>query len=113
MTYATAANASRNSYRVNKNSVKYTSRTRGIGAKTNMAILVLLGCLLAATYLTQVTKTSAYSYGLRNLEDQKVSLEKDFASLEVEQAKLESVETIRQSSVAKNLTEPTSISVLN
>lgn len=113
MTYASATSMSRNSYRVNKNNIVHSTRKSGVGPATNTIVLVLLACLLTVIYLSQVTRTNSYSYQLDGLTTEKTQLQEEYASLEVESAKLESVERIRQSQVATELVNPASIQVVN
>lgn len=114
MTYASAVSASRQkSYRRNQNSVSFKGRDVAMGPISNFIVLLVLVCLLAVIYLSQVSRTNTYSYSLDTLSSQKQQLVEDYSSLEVENARLQSIERVKQSRVATELTEPGSISYVN
>lgn len=66
-------------------------------------MLLVLMCLLGLLYLTQVTKTNAYSYQISNLQAEQTQLKDEQAELQVSAARLQSLERIKNSEVAKNL----------
>ncbi len=66
-------------------------------------ILIVLGCLLALLYLTQVTKTSSFGYTINNLQKQQASLQDEQANLQVTAARLQSLDRVASSSAAKKL----------
>lgn len=66
-------------------------------------MLILLACLLGLLYLTQVTKTNALSYKINNLKSQQTQLKGEHDDLAVSAARLQSLERVKNSDVAKNL----------
>jgi len=86
-----------------QNAVSFQSRERTIGPISNTIILVVLACLLGLLYLTQVTKTNAYGYQINALHQQQAQLASEHNDLEVSSARLQSLDRVASSSVAKNL----------
>ncbi len=87
----------------NQNAVSFRAKTRTIGPISNTIILIVLACLLGLLYLTQVTKTNAYGYTINELNQQKSALAEEHAELEVESARLQAVDRIKHSDIAKGL----------
>lgn len=57
-------------------------------------------------YLTQITKTSTYGYQINELNTQKEQLLSEQRDLEVEAARLQALERVQQSGVAKAMETP-------
>jgi hypothetical protein len=113
MTYSSSIAASRRGYiRRNQNSVRFKSSARSLGPISNTIILIVLACLIGLLYLTQVTKTNSYGYTINNLEEQQSSLNDQKANLEVSAARLQALNRVSQSKVAKNLVPVTPNGVL-
>ena len=104
MTYSSsmAVNRQRFSTR-NQNTTSFREGKGKIGPISNTIILIVLACLLGLLYLTQVTKTNAYSYQINNLQTQQSQLQSDHNQLEVNAARLQSVERVAASSVNQQL----------
>jgi hypothetical protein len=66
-------------------------------------MLVVLACLLGLLYLTQVTKTNAYGYRIDKLQKKQDTLKVEHDELEVSAARLQALERVKNSDVAKNL----------
>lgn len=62
--------------------------------------------VLGLIYLTQATKTTAYSYEAEVLDSQMTELEAKKSELEVQNARLTALEKVKNSSVAAAMTEP-------
>lgn len=104
MTYSSSVAASRRGYvRRNQNSVSFAGSARTLGPISNTIILIILACLVGLLYLTQVTKTNGYGYTINNLEEQQSQLKDQKANLEVSAARLQSLQRVSSSNVAKNL----------
>lgn len=104
MTYSSSVAASRRGYiKRNQNSVSFAASERTLGPISNTIILILLACLVGLLYLTQVTKTNVYGYSINNLQQQQAQLREDKANLEVSAARLQSLERVSSSEIAKNL----------
>jgi hypothetical protein len=104
MTYSSSVALSRRvSGRRNQNTVSFRAKTETLGPISNSIILIVLFCLIVLLYLTQVTKTNSYGYTINNLEQQQTKLKSQKADLEVEAARLRSLDRVASSNVAKNL----------
>lgn len=106
MTYSSSIAASRRGYvRRNQNSVRFSSSGRTLGPVSNTVILIILACLVGLLYLTQVTKTNSYGYTINNLQQEQSQLNDQKDNLEVEQARLQSLDRVANSDVAKNMVQ--------
>jgi archaellum component FlaF (FlaF/FlaG flagellin family) len=104
MTYSSSVALSRRSYaRRNQNAVSFAARTNTLGPVSNTIILIALLCLIGLLYLTQVTKTNSYGYTINSLQQQQAQLQSQKANLEVAAARLQSLDRVSSSDVAKNL----------
>jgi hypothetical protein len=59
--------------------------------------------MIGLLYLTQVTKTNSYGYTINSLEQQQSELASQKDNLEVTSARLQSLQRVADSAVAKNL----------
>jgi prefoldin subunit 5 len=66
-------------------------------------VLIVLACLLGLLYLTQVTKTNAYGYQINSLQQQQAQLKSENDDLQVASARLQSLDRVQNSAVAKSL----------
>ncbi len=87
----------------NQNTTNFREDRGRIGPISNTIILIVLACLLGLLYLTQVTKTNAYSYKINSLQTQQSQLQSEHDQLEVNAARLQSVERVAASSVNQQL----------
>ena len=87
----------------NQNSVSFRAQARTLGPISNTIILIVLACLLGLLYLTQVTKTNAYGYQINGLQQQQAKLKSQHDDLEVASARLQSLNRVSNSAVAKSL----------
>ena len=85
----------------------------GFGPITKTLLLVLVVGTLGLMYLTQITKTSAYGYKIGKLEAKRTALVTENESLRVEAARLQSIERVRGSEFAANLTSDGDVSFAN
>lgn len=99
-------------WRRNQNTVAFRVQ-RGLGPVTNTVLVILLLSVLGLIYLTQITKTSTYGYELNDLEQKRTALLSEKADLQVESARLEALDRVRQSSVAQNMATPEQTDYLN
>jgi hypothetical protein len=91
----------------NQNAVAFRTKGRALGPVSNTVILIVLACLLGLLYLTQVTKTNAYGYKINSLQQKQSQLKEQHDDLEVASARLQSVDRIQSSDVAKGLASTT------
>ncbi len=104
MTYSSSIAPRRQCYgRRGQNAVSFLEATRTLGPVSNTIILIVLACLIGLLYLTQVTKTNSYGYTINSLQQQQTELKNQKANLEVSAARLQSLERVAASNVAKGL----------
>lgn len=103
MSYHIATISQRQALRRNRNYVKNSGSTSALGPVTNILFIAVLVSILGLIYLTQVTKTSSYGYEVNGLKTTRQELVKENQSLQVESARLQALQTIKTSSVAKGL----------
>jgi hypothetical protein len=108
VTYSSSLSVSRQAYiRRNQYLNVNTERVRRLGPISSTIAIIALSCVLFLLYLTQVTKTSTYSYQVSELSGQQTQLQEEHAQLEVESARLQALERVKTSQVAQSL-PPTS-----
>lgn len=95
----------------NQNAVSFKREMKGFGPISNTIVLIVLACILGLLYLTQVTKTIAYSYKVDALRSQATTLNNEHDELEVASARLQSLDRAKNSAVSSSLVSvaPTSI----
>ncbi len=104
MTYSSSLAANRQRYAASQQNIaRMRSDERTLGPVSNTVLLIVLACLVGLLYLTQVTKTNALSYTISDLQSQQTSLQVEHDDLEVSAARLQSVERVKNSDVAKAL----------
>lgn len=92
-------------WRRNQNTVRF-SVGNNLGPVAHTVLVTLMLVILGLVYLTQVNKTGSYSYelnGLQNKQDELVSQQQD---LKVENARLQALQTVKNSNVAQAMTTP-------
>ena len=106
MTYSSSILVSRKRFaRRHQNAVSMSEAGRTIGPISNTIILVVLACLIGLLYLTQVTKTNAAGYRINELQREYSMLEREHGQLELSAARLQSIDRISKSQVAKGLVD--------
>ena len=104
MTYGKTATLSRaSSYQRGRNVVSIQSSRKGFGPIANIAVIVLILCLLGLVYLTQVTKTNALGYKVSELKNTQLELKEEQESLELEAVRLQNIDRVKNSDVAKGM----------
>lgn len=95
----------------NQNAVSFKREMKGFGPISNTIVLIVLACILGLLYLTQVTKTIAYSYKVDALRSQATTLNNEHDELEVASARLQSLDRAKNSAVSNSLVSvaPTSV----
>lgn len=73
---------------------------------THTVVIAVMLCVLGLIYLTQITKTSTYGYQINDLKTKEDELLAEKRDLEVENARLQALERVKQSDVAKAMTTP-------
>ena len=104
MTYSNSLSTSRQRFAArNQNAVSFRSQGRTLGPVSNTILLIVLACLLGLLYLTQATKTNTYTYRLNEVQTKAAQLKDEHSELEVSSARLQALERVKNSDVAKNL----------
>ncbi len=104
-TYAVRAQPMRR----NQNTVAFSSSVK-LGPVTHTVLLALMITVLGLIYLTQATKATAYDYEAQKIDDQIADLTSTKTDLEVENARLTALETVRDSGVANSMSAPSKTS---
>lgn len=105
MTYSSSLSMSRQQKfgQRNQNTTSFRAEKKGIGPVSNTIILIVLACLLGLLYLAQITKTNSFGYQINTLSKKQSSLRQEHEELEVASARLQALDRVENSDVAKNL----------
>lgn len=104
MTYSSSIAQTRRGYgRRNQNAVSFMVAEKALGPISNTVILLILACLIGLLYLTQVTKTNSYGYGIDKLQKEQTELRNQKAELELAAARLQALDRVSSSSAAQGL----------
>ena len=94
MTYSSSLTAGRQRYSVRgQNAISFKNESKRLGPVSNAIVLIILVCLIGLVYLTQVTKTNAYSYQIESLQEQQSSFKEEQKDLELTAARLRSIDS--------------------
>lgn len=103
--YSSRARQPERQWRRNQNTVAYAT-TAKLGPIAHTVIIALMIAVLGLIYLTQVTKTSFFGYQLNDKQTQLETLATERQNLEIENARLQALERVKNSDVAKAMTDP-------
>lgn len=92
-------------WRRNQNMVRYQFGA-SIGPVSHAVLIAIMLCVLGLIYLTQITKTSTYGYQIDDLKGEQNKLLSQQSDLKIENARLQALEHVASSDVAKNMTNP-------
>ena len=92
----------------NQNTVAFASNVK-LGPVTHTVLVALMITVLGLIYLTQATRVSGYDYAANAISDKISSLTEQKDNLEVENARLTALQTVKNSNVAKAMTAPTDV----
>ncbi len=92
----------------NQNTIAFSSPVR-LGPITHTVLVALMITILGLIYLTQATKASSYDYAASAVSDKITALSEQQKDLEIENARLTALQSVSDSSVAKNMTTPTDV----
>lgn len=98
-----------NRWQRNQNTVAYTTTRAVLGPVSHTVLVALMIAVLGLIYLSQVTKSSSYGYALKDQSDQLTSLNAQRQELEIENARLQALKTVEESTVAKAMVTPVSV----
>ena len=91
----------------NQNTVAFASTIK-LGPVTHTVLVALMITVLGLIYWTQATKVTTYDYATQKIDSQIAELSSQKNDLEIENARLTALETVKNSSVAATMTEPVS-----
>ncbi len=91
----------------NQNLVGFNANAK-LGPFANAVLIFLLVALLGLIYLMQLSKTGSYSYEINDINQKKTQLAAEQDNLKVENARLQSLNNIKNSEVAKAMVAPAS-----
>ena len=92
----------------NQNTTRFVSSVK-LGPVAHTVLIALMITVLGLIYLTQATKATSYDYEAQQIDEQIAELEIRKSDLEVENARLTALETVRTSNVAQAMNTPESI----
>lgn len=104
--------ASRRSRSSFSRGVSAVERKKGfrLGPVTHTIFIGVTLLILGLIYLTQAAKVTAFDYEANQIDTEISTLEQQKADLEVENARLTALSSIKSSEVASSMVEPTNIS---
>lgn len=108
MSYQFAQNYSshrRQNWSRNQNNVAFVSAIK-LGPVTHTVLIALMITVLGLIYLTQATRATGYDYETQKIDSQIATLNAEKSDLEIENARLTSLETVKNSSVATTMAAP-------
>ena len=91
----------------NQNTTKFISSVK-LGPVAHTVLVALMITVLGLIYLTQATRATSYDYESQKIDNQIADLSTKKSDLEVENARLTALETVKNSTVARELTTPAS-----
>ncbi len=89
----------------NQNTVAFASAVK-LGPVTHTVLAALMITVLGLIYLTQATRATGYDYEAQKIDSKIADLTTQKTDLEVENARLTALETVRNSTVAREMTSP-------
>ena len=92
----------------NQNTTRFVSAVK-LGPVAHTILIALMITVLGLIYLTQATRATSYDYASQEIQTEIAELNDQKADLQIENARLTALETIKNSSVAREMTTPASI----
>lgn len=89
----------------NQNTVAFSSAVK-LGPVAHTVLVALMVTILGLIYLTQATKATSFDYESQKIESKIAELSTIKSDLEVENARLTALETVKKSTVAREMTTP-------
>lgn len=91
----------------NQNTTRYVSSVK-LGPVAHTILVALMITVLGLIYLTQATRATGYDYESQRIDSQIAELSDEKSDLQIENARLTALETIKNSAVAREMTTPAS-----
>lgn len=92
----------------NQNTTRFKPSIK-LGPISHTVLVALMIAVLGLIYLTQATRATSYDYESQKIDSQIADLTTKKSDLEIENARLSALETIKNSTVAKEMTTPVSV----
>jgi cell division protein FtsL len=92
----------------NQNTTRFKSSVK-LGPVSHTVLVALMIAVLGLIYLTQATRATSYDYESQKIDSQIADLSTKKSDLEIENARLSALESIKNSTVAKEMTTPVSV----
>ena len=93
----------------NQNTTRYVSNVK-LGPVAHTVLVALMITVLGLIYLTQATRATSYDYEIDRIDSRISELAVEKENLEIENARLTSLNTVKNSTVAAEMTTPTHVS---
>jgi cell division protein FtsL len=90
----------------NQNTTRFASSVK-LGPVAHTVLVALMITVLGLIYLTQATRATSYDYESQKIDSQIAELTTQKSDLEVENARLTALETVKNSNVAREMTAAT------
>lgn len=87
----------------NQNTTRFVSAVK-LGPVAHTVIIALMITVLGLIYLTQATRATSYDYEAQKVDSQIANLNEQKSDLEIENARLTALETVKNSTVAREMT---------
>lgn len=93
------------SWNRNQNQTRFVSSVK-LGPVTHTVFVALMVTVLGLIYLTQAASATNYDYSIQGVDSRIAELTNEKADLEIENARLTALESLRNSSVARQMASP-------
>ena len=93
----------------NQNTTRYVSSVK-LGPVAHTVLVALMITVLGLIYLTQATRATSYDYEIDRIDSRISELAVEKENLEIENARLTSLNAVKNSTVAAEMTTPTHVS---
>jgi len=91
----------------NQNTTRFVSAVK-LGPVAHTVLVALMITVLGLIYLTQATRATSYDYESQKIDSQIAELNNQKSDLQIENARLTALDTLKDSAVARELTTPAS-----
>ena len=92
----------------NQNTTRYVSSVK-LGPVAHTVLVALMITVLGLIYLTQATRVSGYDYTANAVSDKIATMTEQKNDLEIENARLTALQSVKNSNVAKAMTTPSDV----
>lgn len=105
MSTARSLAATHQPLRRNQNTARFSASV-SLGPITNIVMIVLMVTVLGLLYLGQISKKSSYGYEMNDIQANIAELDAKKRDLEIENARLQALERVKNSGVTASLASP-------